>query len=306
MQFRCRSRTVRTMKSSHIFETLNQSNAQLLSQSYIRRGVSLAQWSNDFDRVDYQKDHQHTLSCYLVGGDGSYRVDGRFKKTRPSGSEGAVTLMPQGSTSSWEINRPFQFGHVYFDDESIRVFAEQTFDIDPRQVELADLTFIEDAKLSEVCVRLFRLPEQSSTLRFEQQIEELFSLLVKQTTTQVQPEFRGGLSPQIKNRIREYLESHWNAALNLEDLATLAALSPFHFQKMFKVSFGCSPADFQMRLKIENAKQLLNSTLPLGVISDRCGFSNAPHFSRTFKHWVGVTPRQYRKETQVKGTSKFN
>lgn len=88
------------------------------------------------------------------------------------------------------------------------------------------------------------------------------------------------------------LHEHWPVAR----LATLVDLSPFHFSRAFKASFGVPPHAWLQLLRMEEATRLVRETrLPLTEVAAQTGYPSAAHFSQTFrKHW-GVAPSVYRR-----------
>ena len=83
--------------------------------------------------------------------------------------------------------------------------------------------------------------------------------------------------------------------LRLEDLAEIAGLSPFYFNRIFKSVIGIPPGEFATSLRFERAKQLLLTT-PASVteICMEVGYGSLGTFSSRFKHMVGVTPAKFR------------
>ena len=107
---------------------------------------------------------------------------------------------------------------------------------------------------------------------------------------------RGGLSPQHMSRVRTMVEDCLAQKLSLEKLAGAVNLSPFHFARMFKHSFGETPAAYITRLRINRVKRELQSNLPLAEVSTLVGFSQQSHMTKNFKAVTGMTPAQYRKK----------
>jgi transcriptional regulator of acetoin/glycerol metabolism/AraC-like DNA-binding protein len=107
---------------------------------------------------------------------------------------------------------------------------------------------------------------------------------------------RGGLAPGTLRRVREFVESHLEAHIDLAALAAEARLSIYHFARAFRRSMGVSPHRYVLEQRVRRAKQLLLETdLPLATIASTAGFSDQGHFSRQFRGLVGATPSSYRK-----------
>lgn len=117
------------------------------------------------------------------------------------------------------------------------------------------------------------------------------------STTQI-----GTLSLTRKKRVVEFIEKNLGNHIELPDIARAAALSPTHFCRAFRRTFGVSPVRYVWRRRIEAAKLNLRAhTLSLTMIALTCGFSSASHFSTAFRYATGVTPTAYaRSMTEVK------
>lgn len=78
-------------------------------------------------------------------------------------------------------------------------------------------------------------------------------------------------------------------------LAMLSNLSEAHFRRLFKGSFGVSPARYIINLKITHAKELLMyQNYSMEHIAESVGFQSSSYFSRIFKQETGLTPLEYR------------
>ncbi len=96
---------------------------------------------------------------------------------------------------------------------------------------------------------------------------------------------------------RQWLEAHYREQTRVEDLAAMSCLSRGYFLRAFKQKYGTSPLGYRTRLRISAAKTLLTySYLPLASIAQRLGFSDEYHFSKTFRHHLGMPPGAYRKQ----------
>lgn len=104
----------------------------------------------------------------------------------------------------------------------------------------------------------------------------------------------GTLSVTRKKRVIEFIENNLSRHIELSDIASAAALSPTHFSRAFRRTFGVSPVRYLWRRRIEVAKAILRErTLSLTMVALACGFSSASHFSTAFRDATGTTPATY-------------
>ncbi|MEC0240943.1 PocR ligand-binding domain-containing protein [Paenibacillus dokdonensis] len=94
----------------------------------------------------------------------------------------------------------------------------------------------------------------------------------------------------------DYLYRHKHENVHLQDLASLCHVSSSYFSRVFTRETGENFSVFVPRLKIEWAKQLLETTdLSVNQISDELGFADPGYFIKTFKKFESLTPAVYRK-----------
>lgn len=81
----------------------------------------------------------------------------------------------------------------------------------------------------------------------------------------------------------------------LSEMARAAALSPYHFHRVFQAMTGETPADFVKRLRLERALGMMaRAKRPsLTEIALSCGFASLSDFSRGFRQRYGVSPRGF-------------
>lgn len=91
-----------------------------------------------------------------------------------------------------------------------------------------------------------------------------------------------------------HIVDHYNREVNLDELSRIACLSVYHFSRLFKERFGLSPHQFQIRRRIEKAKEyMLYSSRSLTSIAEEVGYGSVYAFSKAFKQAEGVSPRQF-------------
>lgn len=105
-------------------------------------------------------------------------------------------------------------------------------------------------------------------------------------------------NPEKLSAIIDQIRGNPAPKINLDDLATEAALSPTHFINAFKQATGFPPLHFQLLCRLNEGKQLLSeSTDTITAIAGALGFSSSQHFSTHFKKMFGVTPSAFRNES---------
>jgi AraC-like DNA-binding protein len=84
-------------------------------------------------------------------------------------------------------------------------------------------------------------------------------------------------------------------ALDMKKLTTELAVGYSKFRKLFKEKTGQSPHQYHLNLRLNRAKELLDSTtLNINEVADQTGFDSVFYFSRLFKEKNGVAPKHYR------------
>jgi len=120
-----------------------------------------------------------------------------------------------------------------------------------------------------------------------------------QPLARLRPHFSGGLPPRVLQRVRDYVETHLEDSISLQDLASTAGLSTSHFIRAFKRSAGVTPHRYLLQRRVRRALGLLaETTLALSEVAMASGFADQSHFCRQFRKLVGATPSRYRWSTR--------
>lgn len=110
----------------------------------------------------------------------------------------------------------------------------------------------------------------------------------------VKPQDRD-FSPGIVKTVA-YIGRHFREQIYLEQLAGIAAMSKNSLLRNFRRIMHCSPMDYLLQHRLEQAcRQLLGTTLRIKEIAAGCGFSDLTYFTRIFKKKMGCTPGAYRR-----------
>jgi len=97
------------------------------------------------------------------------------------------------------------------------------------------------------------------------------------------------------NIISDYIEKHIYDKFCLNQLSKMANINKYGFAKKFKVSTGMTPMNYILMRKIFSSKRLINPSSELTEIAYQYNFTDMAHFSKTFKRFVGISPKKYQK-----------
>jgi AraC-like DNA-binding protein len=92
------------------------------------------------------------------------------------------------------------------------------------------------------------------------------------------------------------IDENAHDALDLDDAARAAGLSPFHFLRLFAGVLGVTPHQYLVRSRLRRAARLLaDEERRISDIAFDVGFGDLSNFVRTFRRAAGVTPRAWRR-----------
>jgi AraC-like DNA-binding protein len=98
---------------------------------------------------------------------------------------------------------------------------------------------------------------------------------------------------------RDYADACLDTPVTLDELASVAGLSPNHLLRMFRQAFGQTPHQYLTERRLERARQLLADTdMPVTEVCLAVGFSSLGAFSWLFRRRVGVAPAEYRRQNR--------
>jgi AraC-like DNA-binding protein len=129
------------------------------------------------------------------------------------------------------------------------------------------------------------------------QINNLQYRMLIDYTERVESLRRGKTPTKLALEVANYVRHHLSDAVKVEDIAGALYMSRPYLSKKFREDTGEKITDFILKEKTEEAKRLLcYSDKSLTAIGSYLGFSSASHFSRVFKAYADITPREYREK----------
>lgn len=126
-----------------------------------------------------------------------------------------------------------------------------------------------------------------------QDIRDLLSWLCREACAMV-TEARSLESTRIIRQAVEYIRSHLDTGLSLEQMAKQINLSQGYFSNLFKKVQGISFQQYVMHEKMEKAKAMLISGRQVQEIAQDLGYEHRRYFSEVFKKYTGMTPSEFK------------
>lgn len=88
--------------------------------------------------------------------------------------------------------------------------------------------------------------------------------------------------------------------LPLGNIAQAAGVSSRQLERLFRRHLDSTPARWYLRMRLSRARQLLIETqMPVTWVAVSCGFGSTSHFSKNYRHFFGVCPREERSQHRV-------
>ena len=92
-----------------------------------------------------------------------------------------------------------------------------------------------------------------------------------------------------------YVEEHADEPVALDELAAMAAMSKYHFLRIFRVVTGMTPYQFLLNCRMRQAATRLGTSLdPIAHIAYASGFGDLSTFNRRFRETFGLSPKAFR------------
>ncbi|CAD5278922.1 MULTISPECIES: helix-turn-helix transcriptional regulator [unclassified Imperialibacter] len=99
-------------------------------------------------------------------------------------------------------------------------------------------------------------------------------------------------------RAKLFIDNNYHEPINVDNIADEAYFSKFHFIRLFKNVYGKTPNQYLMAVRIEKAKEFLQSDKSVSEACTSVGFESLSSFSGLFKKVTGSTPSVFLKQQQ--------
>jgi AraC family transcriptional regulator len=196
---------------------------------------------------------------------------------------------------------PFEVMFVFVELPLLQRALEEIFGANAAHAQLRDVSAFTDVKLDSLMERLREeLMRRRASPLFVQGIAQTIAIHLARNYGDTAEESRSG-SPSLPGfklqQITDWMAEHVAEDFSLDELATQAGLSKFHFQRLFKSATGASPSRYHINLRMNLARRLLRETKQSVVdVALEVGYANPSHFAQLFRRETGLSPSDYRRQ----------
>lgn len=213
---------------------------------------------------------------------------------------GEVYAIPPGCKRFVSWTGHFDFRCVAVPSAWLARFDGQRLGDDPARLERLYDMVSTDRSAGFVLDRIADAMSAADEFYVEHAVGFLLATLTR-AERRVQPG-GGGLAGWRERRAVLLLERRLSEPVSLTEIAGELGLSPHHFARAFKASFGVSPYAWLTARRLALGAELLETTrLPVSDIAARCGFRSQSRFGTVFRDRFGQTPAAWRAQRRMTG-----
>lgn len=116
----------------------------------------------------------------------------------------------------------------------------------------------------------------------------------------------GTQGAEVVRKVKEYIRSNLKNDITMEQIADLTHLNPDYTTRIFRNRTGMTIRGYLIKKRMERAKTLLQTTgLSVSEVAMESGYDNFSYFIRVFRQYFGVTPKQFRRESEQRRNQKL-
>lgn len=209
---------------------------------------------------------------------------------------GMIFVLPDGLEAEYEADQrdPWQYAWIIASGKNVALFLKDAgFSRSPvRKCNCNPEYFV------EIINSILETREQnlSGELRRNSYLYEILALLVE-TSEPEKHDNKDSQDVYVRNAV-EYIQKNY-AHIKVHDIAVHVGINRSYLTTLFKNKLDMSPQEYLIDYRLNQAKQLLQTTnLCVHEVAYRVGYENPLTFSKMFKNVYGVSPKHYRQSHQ--------
>ncbi len=101
--------------------------------------------------------------------------------------------------------------------------------------------------------------------------------------------------------VRKYIEDNYFKSIRMAEVANMVGMSYNYFSRFFREATGMNFSEYVTHIRMEKAREMLDDpTIKVHEVSRKVGYENPKHFTRVFKSYYGISPKEYQDGYWVK------
>jgi AraC-like DNA-binding protein len=241
----------------------------------------------------------HAHDVYVVaafrGGAQRHRISRKDGVALP----GSVMIIPPGEVHTGEAARRgvgWEYAAFYPSAQQLSNISEDLFGHARGSLDFGMSFLVEDKELSALLLSANdAVWRAEDALACQGAVQDAFEVLIERYGQRsVSHGARRPQDPPIQKGV-EFIHDNLNTKLKMKDVADAAGLSEFHFMRIFRSRMDMTVYQYLMHLRLEQAKVMLASGVPVVLAAANVGFYDQSHFTKYFHRLFGVTPSRYAK-----------
>ena len=242
---------------------------------------------------------------YVLGGSGSIVIEGVSYAIRP----GMLVLFRSGTEYIWQVSDMRYIG-INFDYTRAHTHLTRSFHVN-RSDEVGELVepgiSFSDAELLNSPIVIYEAASFESALMnvvtefavkgklYDEYVSALLKGVIISIARGAEAEVTGTRAGGVREII-SYIQANYNKPIRNTDIADALHFNPSYMNRLFKSRTGITLRAFLIDYRINAAIDIIMSTdSSVSEVAMAVGFSDVPHFIKTFKAHTGKTPTEYRK-----------
>lgn len=192
------------------------------------------------------------------------------------------------------------FGHIEREFPEVMKMMQIDLEVIKEKFYKKDKCYIfrENAQFEHLFAELYCVPDSIKAKYYKIKVIEILLLMsvLDVSKEKVENQYYNKSQVVKVKQIRNYLVSHLDSKMTVEQLANQFGVSQTYLKKTFKVIYGMTPYAYIKEYRMRRAAEMLRQTDDeILTIAGKVGYDNASKFSKRFKEIIGISPSEYRK-----------
>lgn len=265
-------------------------------------------YSNRFNGVEYLKAHHvdtifgkhvHAEYSVCVIERGAQRYQHRGETKIASKGDIAIVNPDEVHTGEKATAEGWTYRAIYPNIETLQTYAE---DLNLRRLGMPFFSnhVIQDKALAYTLLHTLNEVENGAPkLLVDTLFHSIFIQLLSKHANKMRVNSFSNASSHQTSLAKEYIREFFKTEISAQDLSNLTQLNASHLIRSFKKHYGISPHSYQIQLRVEHAKALLQQGISITDAATISGFYDQSHLHRFFKKTYGMTPKAYKNQSII-------